>query len=80
MSSPASLPIEITWSAQRGELQKVVKWLRKGGAVDAFCPTTSHDGRILLQIPVDTLLLAASVYGRLAIVMSHPRHRVASTV
>ena len=29
MSSPASLPEEIHLSAQRGELQKVVKWLRK---------------------------------------------------
>ena len=28
-SSPASLPKEIFRSAQRGELQKVVKWLRK---------------------------------------------------
>ena len=32
MSSPASLPKEIHRSAERGELQKVVKWLRKGGA------------------------------------------------
>ena len=31
MSSPASLPKEIHRSAERGELQKVVKWLRKGG-------------------------------------------------
>ena len=31
-SAPASLPLEIYKSAQRGELQKVVKWLRKGGA------------------------------------------------
>ena len=35
MSSPASLPLEILTSAEEGELQKVVKWLRKGGAVDA---------------------------------------------
>ena len=31
MSSPTPLPFEIHRSAQRGELQKVVKWLRKGG-------------------------------------------------
>ena len=31
MSSPASLPKEMYQSAKRGELQKVVKWLRKGG-------------------------------------------------
>ena len=31
MSSPASLPEDIYHSAVRGELQKVVKWLRKGG-------------------------------------------------
>ena len=40
MSSPASLPEEIFKSAQRGELQKVVKWLRKGGAIGALCPVT----------------------------------------
>ena len=34
MSSPAPLPKEIHRSAERGELQKVVKWLRKG--VDAL--------------------------------------------
>ena len=45
MSSPASLPKEIHWSAQRGELQKVVKWLRKGGAVDAHRSATTHGGR-----------------------------------
>ena len=44
MSSPASLPKEIQRSAERGELQKVVKWLRKGGAVDALGSTTAHDG------------------------------------
>ena len=45
MSSPASLPEEILHSAVRGELQKVVKWLRKGGLVDASCSATTHDGR-----------------------------------
>ena len=33
----ASLPLEIYESAQRGELQKMVKWLRMGGPVDALC-------------------------------------------
>ena len=37
MSSPASLPVEIYKSAHYGELQKVVKWLRKGGLTDALC-------------------------------------------
>ena len=37
MSSPAPLPKEIHRSAQRGELQKAVKWLRKGGPVGALC-------------------------------------------
>ena len=41
MSSPASLPQEIHRSAQLGELQKVVKWLRKGGAVDAHYSCTN---------------------------------------
>ena len=44
-SAPASLPLEIYESAGRGELQKVVKWVRKGGLVDALCPTTDDDGR-----------------------------------
>ena len=64
MSSPASLPKEIHRSAEQGELQKVVKWLRKGGAVDAFFPTTARDGRPT----TDTLLLAAAATGHLALV------------
>ena len=38
MSASASspLPKEIHVAAQRGELPKVVKWLRKGGHVDAL--------------------------------------------
>ena len=44
MSAPASLPKEIHLSAKRGELQKVVKWLRKGGLVDAFRSTTTTSG------------------------------------
>ena len=41
MSSPAPLPEEIQLAAVRGELQKVVKWLRKGGQVGARS-TLSH--------------------------------------
>jgi len=64
MSSPASLPIEINRPAERGELQKVVKWLRKGGVVDAVCPTTAADGR-----PTTTILLhTAAAYGHLEMV------------
>ena len=43
-SSPASLPLEIFQSAMRGELQKVVKWVRKRGLVDALCSTTAKYG------------------------------------
>ena len=64
MSSPASLPKEIHLSEQRGELQKVVKWLRKGGAVGSFCPTTSRYGAPTTA----TLLHAAAVNDHLAIV------------
>ena len=61
MSSPASLPIEIQRSAIRGELQKVIKWLRKGGAVDAFGSTQCADGRPTTT----TLLLTAAAHGHL---------------
>ena len=44
VSSPASLPVEVFVSAEKGELQRVVKWLRKGGPVDALCSTTTADG------------------------------------
>ena len=64
MSSTASLPKEIHRSALRGELQRVVKWLRKGGAVGALCPVTIDDGRTISV----TLLHAASGSGHLAIV------------
>ena len=64
MSSPASLPIEIARSAERGELQKVVKWLRKGGAVDALGSATSIDGRPITT----TLLLPAAANGQLEMV------------
>ena len=64
MSSPASLPQEIDRSAQRGELQKVVKWLRKGGAVDALCPITSSNG----QTAFASLLHTATTCGHLKLV------------
>ena len=60
MSSPVSLPIEIYRSAERGELQKVVKWLRKGGLVDALCSTTTRGGRPTTI----TLLYAAAANDR----------------
>ena len=49
MSSLPSLPREIHQSAERGELQKVAKWLRKGGAVDAFRSTRTHDGDLTTE-------------------------------
>ena len=45
MSSLAPLPEEIHQAAVRGELQKVVKWLRKGGAINALGSRTTSDGR-----------------------------------
>ena len=35
-SSASALPKEIYDAAKHGELQQVVKWLRKGGHVDAL--------------------------------------------
>ena len=62
MSSPAPLPLEIKLAAQRGELQKVVKWLGKGGPTDALCSATARDKAEL------ALLHAASSGGHLDIV------------
>ena len=64
MSAPAPLSGEIHLSAQRGELQKVIKWLRKGGLVDAHYSATSRDG----QPTTTTLLRAATVHGQLEMV------------
>ena len=64
MSSPAPLPKELHRSAQRGELQKVVKWLRKGGQTDALCSVAAADGRAT----VATLLHVAAGWGHLAMV------------
>ena len=40
------LPVEIYRSAQRGELPKVVKWLRKGGLTHAVHSDTAENGRV----------------------------------
>ena len=59
MSSPAPLPFEIHRSAVRGELQKVVKWLRKGGLVDALCPTPSDSGQTKEAVAAAAVMAAA---------------------
>eukprot|EP00964_Phaeocystis_antarctica_P154207 scaffold122794_cov78-Phaeocystis_antarctica.AAC.1 len=60
-SPPASLPLEIYQSAQMGELQKVAKWLGKGGQIDALCSApTIHGGT-----GTGTLLHAAATEGQL---------------
>ena len=61
---PASLPLEIYHSAGRGELQKVIKWLRKEGPVDALCSTPSVEGRTVTA----GLLVAAAANGQLEMV------------
>ena len=43
---PASLPVQIFVSAERGELQRVVKWLGTGGPADAFGSAPTADGRL----------------------------------
>ena len=42
VSSSASLRLEIYYSAGRGELHMVVKWLREGGLADALCPVPTN--------------------------------------
>ena len=56
--SASPLPREVFLAANRGELPKVVKWLRKGGHVDALF---SWDDRS------SALLHAAAVTGQLAV-------------
>ena len=68
MSSPASLPVEIHLSAERGELQKVVKWLSKGGQGDAFGSAETDDGRATDA----TLLQIAAGCGHLEIPQAQP--------
>ena len=48
MSAHAALPDKIYQSARLGELQKVIKWVIKGGRVDALCPTTTESGELAL--------------------------------
>jgi len=64
VSTPASLPLEIFQSAERGELQSVGRWLSKGGAVDALCSTTTASGKPAAY----GLLHAAAGYGHLELV------------
>ena len=64
MSSPASLPDEVWQWAQNGKLQKVVKWLHKGGLADAFYSTHTNYGRPGFF----TLLHAAASSGQLEMV------------
>ena len=65
VSSLASLPFEIFRSAGQGEVQSVVKWLRKGGAIDARCPITISDNG---QTGFPSLLHIAAPYGHLELV------------
>jgi len=68
--SLASLPEEILASAGRGELQKVVRWLRKGGQVDALgtIPTVlKGNGRTTGGLHA-SLLYVAAANGHLEIV------------
>ena len=44
LSSPASLPIDVMKSAERGELHEVVEWLDEGGSVDAMCSVPAGGG------------------------------------
>ena len=62
--SPTLLPAEILLAAERGELQKVVKWLRKEGPVDALRSTATVSGRNTTA----TLLHAAAAHGQLEMV------------
>ena len=64
VSSDASLPLEIYESARRGELQKVVKWLREGGLTDALCAYPTEFG----QPSAFALLHAAATNGHVEMV------------
>ena len=64
MNALTSLPTEVQRSAQRGELQKVVAWLNKGGTVGALCSFPSARGRP----STTTLLQTAAANGHLAMV------------
>ena len=60
----APLPAEMYLSAQRGELQNVAKWLRKGGLADALCPVPNFHG----QTETAGLLHTTATHGHLEIV------------
>ena len=64
VSYPTLLPAEVLLAAERGELQKVVSWLRKGGPVDALRRVPTGDG----QTTTVGLLHAATAGGQLEIV------------
>ena len=78
--APVSLPLEVQESAMRGELPKVVKWLRKGGLVDAFFSFSARDGQpsaVAMLLPAAagggqpltvTLLHTAVTFGHLEMV------------
>ena len=61
-SSASPLPKEIFVAAERGELPKVVKWLRKGGHVDALY-SWEDEGRSFSA----ALLHTAAANGHLAV-------------
>ena len=63
-SPPTLLPREIFQSAQQGKLQEVVKWLGKGGSVDAVCSVPTDDGRTASV----ALLHTTAASGRLEVV------------
>ena len=46
-SPHASLPLEISQPAERGELKKVVERLNKGGLVDSFSTALTEDGQTI---------------------------------
>ena len=72
MSSPVPLPVEIHRSAERGELRKVVKWVRKGGTVDA--PISVGGRSADDRTTTDTLLHAAATNGQLEMVRELLKH------
>eukprot|EP00964_Phaeocystis_antarctica_P004346 scaffold2360_cov62-Phaeocystis_antarctica.AAC.3 len=63
-SAPAALPLEILKSAGQGELQRVVKWLRKRGPVNALCSAITSNG----QSTTFGLLHGAATNGQLEVV------------
>jgi hypothetical protein len=64
LSSPASLPIDVMKSAERGELHEVVEWLDEGGSVDAMCSVPAGGG----EATAAGMLHVAAVRGNLEVV------------